>query len=400
MEINKYSPFLLSLICLITGIYWQQVYAFKSISLLITLFILCVLLLTFVSFDRLRTNGFIINSKFSVHGKLVEPNEQIIKLLQTLACLISFFTGAFLLQIQKDQNLNLLTQIAGKKLNLIARIENKEEEYGRTKEVIKLSVNKITEENNSAYKNTQFNLLCYTQTPTKTQVGDTIELKDVKISSQRINSNLNENPTFQDYLLKENVLTTLFAQNLNYQIISSPYFSLKNYLWNKKNFLHKKLKSKLQPITSSLFSAIFLGTKKDKLFDVLKKEFGYWGISHYLARSGLHIILFILIWQFLLSFLPLPFYLKRIILLIICITYGALSWISISFIRAFCVFIFYEIGKLFNQQTTFMHLLTFLCLMILLLNPMQLFFLDFQLSFALTFALSGLHQITYKKQIS
>ena len=357
MEINKYSPFTLPLICLITGICWQQVYVFKSISLLITLFILCILLLAFLIKS--------INTK---------P-------LQILACLISFFTGALLLQIQKDQTFHLITQFAGKKLNIIAQVENKDEEFGRIREIIKLNVNKLKEENNENYNPIQFNLLCYTQTPTKIQVGDYVNIKDVKFSYQHLNSNLPQNPTFQDYLLKENVITTLFTTKLNYQIISTPSFSLNNYLWKKKNLLHKKLKAKLQPITSSLFSTIFLGAKKNKSFDDLKREFSYWGISHYLARSGLHIVLFILIWQFLLSLLPLPFNLKRIILLIICITYGSLSWISISFIRAYYVFIIYEIGKLFNQQSTFLHLLTFLCLIILLLNPMQLFFLDFSCPF-------------------
>ena len=67
------------------------------------------------------------------------------------------------------------------------------------------------------------------------------------------------------------------------------------------------------------------------------------------------------------------------------ILYFILSWPSISFIRAFLIFLFTKYCNLHRHPTHFMHILLLTCCIVLLINPLQLFFLDFQLSFFLTF---------------
>ena len=142
---------------------------------------------------------------------------------------------------------------------------------------------------------------------------------------------------------------------------------------------------------ADLFSAIFLGKKnKTQTYDKSKDQFKIWGISHYLARSGLHLVIFIMIWHLILCLFPIPFRWKQSILIALALIYALLSWSSVSFIRALTVFMLYKIATIFEIQMHIVHSITLACLFTLLYNPAHLFFLDFQLSFALTFALAWL----------
>ncbi len=374
MEKNSYPPFILPLASFIGGIFWQQDYSCNlTIILATSILLLCLLILLFLN--------------------KVELNK-----LQLSSCFLFFFSGSLLLQTQKNKNLLLLNQFANKKLNIIAQVINKEKQEGeRIREITKLNVKKICQEDLHSHQKTNFNLLFYTQTPTQAQVGDKIMLRNISFSCPNQNKNLSGNMTFENYLLKENVLATIFTKKLWYKKISRPFFSFKRWIYNKRDQLFKKLKLKFSSQTFCYFSSIFLGNKKNRNINNLKIMFGCWGISHHLARSGLHIILFILIWVFLLNLLPMNLYLKKIILLLICLIYQQLSWTSISFLRAFYLFGLFQVGQFFDQQTNFLHLLTFICFIILLFNPIQVLFLDFQLSFALTFALAWMARVTSRK---
>ena len=364
MTTNRFPAFLYPLISLMVGIYWQDSYAY-SFLLLITSIITSLL---FLFFQRTKTKAVLL-----------------------LTCSFCFFSGALLLKTQKIVNCSFLDILADKKINLIAKIIDKERENignNRTRDILKLSVIEIQEDLHLKYQSAKFNLLCYSYTPINAQIGDSILAKNIILKKPKQTSIMAQNRNFNDYLIKENILNCVFIRKLYYKIIYSPKLNLNRWIQNKKYSIYSSLKEKITPETFSFFSSIFLGYKKLLYSSNLRQKFGYWGISHYLARSGLHIVLFILLWSFLLGFLPLNIYIKRVLLLCVCLIYQIFSWISISFIRAFCVFLIYQTGKIFNKQTNFLHILTLVCLIILLFNPMQLFFLDFQLSFALTFALA------------
>ncbi len=65
--------------------------------------------------------------------------------------------------------------------------------------------------------------------------------------------------------------------------------------------------------------------------------------------------------------------------------------------RALYTFILYKICILHKRPSHLVYLLSLVCFFVLLDNPMQLFFLDFQLSFTLTFALAWFNQISSRK---
>lgn len=382
MNTNKnFSPLITATLTFLFGIYAQSYDIFSPIILLIILGAFTPVL--FVS----AIKNF--HSKFTL----------------IFTCIIFFALGAFSLIWQKNQYINITQEFDGKRLDLIAQVTNKillpKSKPSDWKEIIEISVLRVkdaTEQEHevfdktscklNCYKKVSFNLQCYSISKTRIQVDDIIELQDIKIKVPQDKS-LSQNTSYKNYLIKENMLTSVFFyKNKNITILHSPKSSIKRYIWNIKSNTYNKLQQKIHPTVFTYFSLMFLGNTHHKNIDAMRNTFNYWGLSHYLARSGLHIILFILIWTIFLQLIPISIRFKRGLLIIICLAYKLFSWTSLPFTRAFYVFILTEIGKIFDLQTDFLHLLSIVCMSILVFNPMQLFFLDFQLTFVLTFALA------------
>lgn len=214
--------------------------------------------------------------------------------------------------------------------------------------------------------------------------GDKVKLKNITL---RIPQN---NPNFTDYLIKENILAITNLKKQNVTTLPN-----KNWLLAKRHELYTRLQAKIPPRPFAYFSSIFLGNKTKQ---PPRDNFYYFGTAHHLARSGLHVALFVLLWTVLLWLIPLPRILKHLILVALCLTYAVLSWTSTSFIRAIGIFLLYQLGAILNKQTNLLYLLQLIAFVILLTNPINLFFLDFQLSFGLTAALAWFFQPKTKRR--
>ena len=151
--------------------------------------------------------------------------------------------------------------------------------------------------------------------------------------------------------------------------------------------------------TAALFDMLFLGTQSKNIQEtqMLQKNFLNWGISHYLARSGLHVALFILIINYIVSLCMIGYTVRYIFLGCIITGYTLLSWTSISFIRALTTFLLclYAILENIPLHTFYVFCLTYF--LIVFFYPFQIFSLDFQLSFALTFCLIWLNDLRSRK---
>jgi competence protein ComEC len=357
---------LIILLGIILGIYTQKNYPFNLITLIITTIITSISLLIFITLKKL-TN---ITSIISI-------------------LIISFIVGLFALHIQQNKALSIYNTLKNKNLDIKGVISKKDNNPNqKIKEILNLKIKSIKESNSSTYKNSNINILFYLYQTSNLEIDDEIELKNIHINTPKHKKNSLNNKNFQDYLIKENIAGSIFSKRIVYQKLTRPKNSTKRWFQQKRETVLSTLKNKLTPQAFSLFSCMFLGNKKQTLLKRKKNLFNYWGISHFLARSGIHVVLLIIVWKFFLNFLPFPFLTKHIFLLLLFIFYILLSWSSISFLRAVTIFLAYTIAKLINRQTSLIHILTITCISILILNPMQLFFLDFQLSFSLTFALT------------
>lgn len=163
--------------------------------------------------------------------------------------------------------------------------------------------------------------------------------------------------------------------------------SQKNTLHELRTALLNTIQKTFSPITKNLFQALFLGYRT-KGPDTSQALFEQWGISHMLARSGLHVMILISIIQFLLLFVPVHIRYKQMLALLFLIGYTVLSWPSVSYLRAFYTSALMIVSHLCSLRTHPLHLISLVCLGLLIYQPYYLYGLDFQLSFALAFVLA------------
>lgn len=270
-------------------------------------------------------------------------------------------------------------------------------DHATLKQRITLRITQISTNNTDAHCTLNKKNIClYTIYPLKQcHVDDTIFLHNITLKTPHEDE-------FGWYLLKEDISAVAFLYKKPYYLITHrPSWSIRRFIHDQRTAITQSIMSKLSSSCAPLFSSLFLGnrnTHKESL-QKIGEQFRWWGISHHLARSGLHMVIFAFVWQQLLSFIPISFRIKESVLLLLGIIYWFFSWPSISFIRAFFCFAIYRFCALVGSPSSIMYTLALVCTTVLLYNPAQLFFLDFQLSFWLTFALAWFNHYYMHYQI-
>ncbi len=224
----------------------------------------------------------------------------------------------------------------------------------------------------------------------KFKVGDFIEWPNLRFK-------MTKNQSYTWYLFKEGIVASTYTNNRSYKLYCRPWISFSRWFSETRERIRHSFSVKMSPQTYSLMSSLFLGTKSlGKSYGHVRNQFTWWGIVHYLARSGLHVILILYTWNLLLGFLRIPYFLKQGMLVILSIIYHLLTWPSISFERALISFLLYRLCIFQNLSVKPLHVLSLTTLIILMKNPLHLFFLEFQLSFLLTFALAWFGELQQK----
>lgn len=302
--------------------------------------------------------------------------------LLIFACLM----GIYRINCVLENHQNLYRELTDKHLQIIGTIcDISPNEHPLYKQKITIACQKISDLDAAehAWKLANFTLVIYTKKQKNILIDDLLFIDSIyckKIS----------NDSFLWYLIKEGITTTIFLNDFSHELINRPTISWNRFIYNLRETTLSSLQKKMHRQTFQLFASIFLGNKPapKETLERSKDHFNTWGVMHYLARSGLHMVIFVFVWQFLLNGIPLSFSLKQWLLILLSIIYCLLSWSSVSFTRAVFSFLLYRLAIIWRIQTHFLHILTVVCLAVLLHNPLQLYFLDFQLSFGLTFALA------------
>jgi ComEC/Rec2-related protein len=333
--------------------------------------------------------AFLIAVTISIFGFIYPNAAHILR-----ACSVGFFLGALLCSLQQQQFDNFYRLVADKTVTIQGYVSSIEKIYHkRFRGTIALDLLNIGTEN--GMQPCSGTIVLYLRDLPDLMVGDTIHIHDVSFKKTPAGP-------FANYLLKEKIAATLFKENIAYNLIKRPTFNLNRILAHFKNKILYHLKTKINGETFQLFSSIFLGNRTivKKQMDSTKEPFKVWGTSHYLARSGLHLVIFVIIWHFILAMLPLSYIFKELFLLFLIATYALLSWSSVSFERALLMVVIYKLCTIFGSACHYIHLIILVTGLVLCYNPYQLFFLDFQLSFGLTFALAWFNYIQARKKLS
>ncbi len=304
------------------------------------------------------------------------------------------FCGSFACFLQLQSQKKFFKQFSNKVIDIKGEVSHFESiQNTRFKYKIILDIKQIKpHQENSVYQNSSSSIALYVRSKENLEVGDAIEMNELIFKDI-------SNQSFKHYLAKEKIVATLFLEKFSFTLLEKPRFRINKSIFYLRESIFNSLKTKINKESFALFSSIFLGNRgavKNEM-ESKKESFKIWGTSHYLARSGLHLVIFVIIWHFILSLLPISYRVKQIFLLFLILLYALLSWSSVSFERALLMVIIYKLCLLTNTPSHYVHLIVLVTFGVLLVNPLQLFFLDFQLSFGLTFALAWFNHVQSHK---
>lgn len=303
-------------------------------------------------------------------------------------CFLIFLTGAYLHYKKLDNYHHFYTILENKPLSITGTITDKSNHHNNYTEtvIISLSTSSIIHPMGIIYSPKNIQIHCSPND--NLQIGAEVTFFNVQCKKP-------DTESFCHYQIKEHIAATIFAIGKKYHINHKPYHSVRGWIFNQKMRILKNLEKKMSSSCFLFFSSLFLGNRAyvKNIMQSMDEQFKQWGIYHLLARSGMHLALFIFTWQMILRFIPLPFLIKQCLMLLLCFLYDIFSWSSAPFLRSLVLFTFNKICFFAKTPYHLLHYLTLTSVCFLLYCPLFLFFLDFQLSFGLTFALAWLNQL-------
>ena len=159
--------------------------------------------------------------------------------------------------------------------------------------------------------------------------------------------------------------------------------------WFRNYLLEKLNRISLGANERAIVKALVLGQKKD-LNKELYRNYADAGAAHILAVSGLHVGMIYFLLKFLLSFLNQLKYggIIKSILLILCLWFFAfVTGLSPSVTRAVTMFTIFAFAETINRGSNTVNNLFISFLILILVNPLWLFHVGFQLSYLAVFSI-------------
>lgn len=311
--------------------------------------------------------------------------------LALILLIISFGIGHYRFLSFEQQSQNIAQQLTSNPLDIQAVVTENEFPLSKHyKQIVTLRIHSIKQHKSPKFSSqsptASIRLYLFSRAPVR--VGDLIEI-------QALSCKQPGNTSYEYRLFKEGIVASTFMGQMHYTLIRRPYLCFSRWRSEARQRLAARLAYLLSPSTYALVCTLFLGKKPPSahIYNTIRAHCTAWGIVHYLARSGLHVVLIIYAWTLLLRIFPIHFFIKQLILIFLILLYHLLTWPSISFSRALITFLLYKLYVVQSRAYQPLHILTITTLFVLLANPLQLFFLDFQLSFWLAFALAWFNEV-------
>lgn len=330
-----------------------------------------------------------------------------------LYSLFGLYACCFIISAQQKQHalLGLTVCMAVCSTIAIQRINNQFSNYHTCKSLLNQRVTiegTVTQVVNTALHKNQATIFiqtsCITHKKTKHAISKKIALfiptpttalcenQIIKIHNCKLSQPCNKE--YERYLIKEDIWSIAHSSSEAIQVINRTTSS-------QRQSISQALQSKLPYSTQQLFAPLFLGLKEKNL-EFLKRQHScsYWGISHHMARSGAHLVILLVLLMTLLHYIQLPHRYQYLLYGSLLLGYSSISYSSISFLRALWMSSLYAACKIYKVPPSSSHILMLTTLLIALHNPTQLFFLDFQLSFGITYIIIWFFNLKNKTTIA
>ena len=229
------------------------------------------------------------------------------------------------------------------------------------------------------------------------EVDDLLHLKP---SFQELNPPLNPHQfNYKNYLLKQGIRQQLFLKKHQINKIEFQGFSLQGIAAKFRSQVQESLKKyHFKSDELSVINALLLGQRQD-ISKQLIADYSRAGAIHILAVSGLHvgIILLILNWVFKpIERLRKGKFIKTVLVILFLWMFAFIAGLSASVVRAVTMFTFLAIGLSFQRKNIVEFSLIASMFFLLIIKPIFLFDVGFQLSYLAVFGIIWVQPTLYK----
>lgn len=203
---------------------------------------------------------------------------------------------------------------------------------------------------------------------------------------------------YKQYLAKQYIYHQLFINNSQFMALNTTEFSLTNVASSIRNNIQQSLKKhQFSTEQFAVINALLLGQRQEISKELLE-SYTNAGAIHILAISGLHIGILLLLFSYVLSPLNRFTYgplIKTICIVFLLWSFAFIAGLSASVVRAVTMFTFIAIGQSFKRKKIIEFSLISSMLFLLLIKPMFLFDVGFQLSYLAVFGIVWVQPLLY-----
>lgn len=205
---------------------------------------------------------------------------------------------------------------------------------------------------------------------------------------------------YKEYLRQQQIHHQLFVTQSEIQVLEFNETSIKGLAFQLRKKINEKLKPYDIPADElAVINALLLGQRQD-ISKELMENYTKAGAIHILAISGLHIGIILMILHFL--FKPIEIFkngkiIKAVLLILLMWMYALVAGLSASVVRAVMMFSLVAIGMNLNKKPAIINTLILSLLILLLINPLFIFNVGFQLSYAAVFAIVTIQPMISKR---
>ncbi len=193
---------------------------------------------------------------------------------------------------------------------------------------------------------------------------------------------------FGSYLESKNVYAQLFTQASHIKVNPNVTKNIWYYTGKFRNTIIENLrKSGFKKEELAVITALILGQQQEISQEILR-DYQYAGAVHILSVSGLHVGFILLFITFLLQPLPkntIGNYTRLIVIITSLWLFAIVAGLAPSVVRSATMFSFLAFGLFLNRSTYVFHTMTVSLFLILLIEPLFLFDIGFQLSYVALF---------------
>jgi len=203
---------------------------------------------------------------------------------------------------------------------------------------------------------------------------------------------------YKQYLAKQYIYHQVFLSEHEFKQLNNASFSLINLSASIREKIQNSLNQhRFTDDEFAVINALLLGQRQEISKELLE-NYTNAGAIHILAISGLHIGILLLLLSYLfkpLEKLPYGMILKTVCIVILLWSFAFIAGLSASVVRAVTMFTFVAIGLSFKRSKVIEYSLISSMLFLLLIKPMFLFDVGFQLSYLAVFGIVWVQPLLY-----